>query len=120
MDGPQLRNRWPSRYASVLAEDPGSSVLTITSLGMSKRSRRREEETERDDKSGVIALWRDAVYGEREIAIEPDHDACVLSLVCRKKRELTIDGRDDDEQAAFPVFAGVHSFSTRAPRKRRT
>ena len=26
MDGPQLQSRWPSRYASVLADDPGSSV----------------------------------------------------------------------------------------------
>src|SRR5262249_45637220 len=39
MDGPQLSGRWPSRYASVLAEDPGCSVLTLTSLGMAERSR---------------------------------------------------------------------------------
>jgi 5-methylcytosine-specific restriction enzyme A len=39
MDGPQLTARWPARYASVLADDPGSSVLTLTSLGMCLRSR---------------------------------------------------------------------------------
>ena len=39
MDGPQLSNRWPARYAAVLAEDPGTSVLTLTSLGMAERSR---------------------------------------------------------------------------------
>lgn len=39
MDGPQLSGRWPARYASVLAEDPGTSVLTLTSLGMAERSR---------------------------------------------------------------------------------
>ena len=39
MDGPQLSRRWPARYASVLAEDPGTSVLTLTSLGMAERSR---------------------------------------------------------------------------------
>src|SRR5262249_17681153 len=33
MDGPQLKDRWPARYATVLAEDPGSSVLTVTSMG---------------------------------------------------------------------------------------
>jgi hypothetical protein len=38
MDGPQLENRWPARYATVLAEDPGSAVLTVTSLGMVRRS----------------------------------------------------------------------------------
>src|SRR6185436_17599598 len=36
LDGPQLQNRWPARYAGVLAEDPGTSVLTVTALGMSR------------------------------------------------------------------------------------
>jgi hypothetical protein len=115
MDGPQLRNRWPSRYASVLAEDPGSSVLTITSLGMSSRSRPKEGDA---DRSRTIGLWRDAVYGEQELTLAPDHDACVLSLVCKSQREYTIDGRDDGETAHFPVFAGTHSFSTDAARSR--
>jgi hypothetical protein len=82
MDGPQLRNRWSSRYASVLAEDPGCSVLSLTSLGMSARSR-----AIRDggavDKSRTIGLWRDAIYGERELELPPDADACVISLVDR-------------------------------------
>ena len=34
MDAPQLPHRWPGRYAMALADDPGSSVLTVTSLGM--------------------------------------------------------------------------------------
>ena len=37
MDGPQLASRWPGRYATVLADDPGCSVLTLTSLGMTVR-----------------------------------------------------------------------------------
>jgi hypothetical protein len=118
MDGPQLRSRWPSRYASVLAEDPGSSVLTLTSLGMAKRSRPREDDRAvATDKSHVIGLWRDAIYGEREIGLQVGHDACVLSLVCRTTREYTIDGRSDDDSAHFPVFAGSHSFSTGARRR---
>ncbi len=39
MDGPQLNGRWPARYATVLADDPGSSVLTLTSIGMARLSR---------------------------------------------------------------------------------
>jgi hypothetical protein len=35
MDGPQLKTRWPARYAASLASDPGSSVLSVTSIGMS-------------------------------------------------------------------------------------
>ena len=32
MDGPQLVRRWPGKYATVLSDDPGSAVLTVTSL----------------------------------------------------------------------------------------
>ncbi len=44
MDGDQHEWRWSSRYATALADDPGSSVLAVTSLGMAKlmsRSRAR-------------------------------------------------------------------------------
>jgi hypothetical protein len=37
LDGPQLSSRWTARYASVLADDPGSAVLTLTSYGMVER-----------------------------------------------------------------------------------
>ena len=30
LDGPQLASRWTARYASVLADDPGTAVLTLT------------------------------------------------------------------------------------------
>jgi hypothetical protein len=112
MDGPQLRNRWPARYASVLAEDPGCSVLTMTSLGMAARSRRRSTEKDSgEDKSRTIALWRDAIFGEQEISLKAGDNACVVSLVCRSVVEHTIDGRADNGQAHFPVFAGVRSFA---------
>ena len=39
LDGPQLSSRWAARYASVLADDPGSAVVTLTSYGMALRSR---------------------------------------------------------------------------------
>ncbi len=112
MDGPQLRNRWPSRYASVLAEDPGSSVLTLTSLGMCRRSKPKPGD---DDKSRTIALWRDVQFGEQEIELKEGTDACVLSLVCRSVSEYTSDGRRDDEQAHYPVFAGTHCFDSTEP-----
>jgi len=39
LDGPQLSSRWAARYASVLVDDPGSPVLTVTSYGMVRRGR---------------------------------------------------------------------------------
>ena len=39
LDGPQLASRWTARYAGVLADDPGTAVLTLTANGMVERSR---------------------------------------------------------------------------------
>src|SRR5215813_12796296 len=54
LDGPQLNSRWAARYASVLADDPGSAVLTLTSYGMVQRSRPHGR-----DASPVVALLKD-------------------------------------------------------------
>ena len=68
-DGPQLNSRWPSRYAGVLADDPGSSVLTVTSAGMAKLSKSGDPAKDRPD---VIAFWRDAKTGSTEIVCPKD------------------------------------------------
>ncbi len=77
---------------------------------MSNLSRVRLEGNARDRRR-TVALWRDAMFGEREIELEPDADACVLSLVCKKGEEFTADGRGDGGMAYFPVFAGVHQVT---------
>jgi len=105
MDGPQLPERWSARYATVLADDPGSSVLTLTSIGMSKLSRPPQIGT----RSRVIGLWKDAHTGD-PVRIElPDAaEAVVLSLVEMDQEEWTADGRTDKSKAGVPVFGGVH------------
>jgi hypothetical protein len=110
MDGPQLSNRWPARYAAVLAEDPGTSVLTLTSLGMAERSRPILGSGQRAPVSRVIALWRDAIEGEIQIALDADHNACVLNLEYQMKTEYCADGRSDYGQTRYPVYAGYRSF----------
>ncbi len=104
MDGPQHAARWPARYAAVLADDPGTSVLTLTSLGMCLRSRRAA-----DHKNGsrVIALWKDKLYGSREIALPEASSGCVLSLARETREEFTADGRGDDKATEVPVFSGI-------------
>src|SRR5262249_60062503 len=74
LDGPQLSSRWAARYASVLADDPGSAVLTLTSSGMAQRSRPHGREP-----SPVIALWKDPVRGTREISLEPGAHGVLLT-----------------------------------------
>jgi hypothetical protein len=113
MDGPQLNGRWPARYASVLAEDPGSSVLTLTSLGMAERCRPILRTTgKRAEPSRVVALWRDVQSGEIEIALDAGDDACVLTLECGVREEYSADGRSDGSAAGYPIFAGFKSFRT--------
>jgi hypothetical protein len=114
MDGPQLTGRWPARYASVLADDPGTSVLTLTSLGMAQRSRPILQSGKREAPSTVIALWRDAVQGEIQISLDPREDACVLSLECQMRTEYCADGRSDGGQTLYPTYAGYRSFATAA------
>ena len=109
MDGPQLKSRWPGRYAGVLAEDPGTSVLTLTSLGMAVRSRPIVA-GKRIETSRVIALWNDTEEGEVEISLDNGDDACVLTLECRKVTEYRADGRGDGTETRRPVFAGFKSF----------
>lgn len=112
MDGPQLGGRWSARYASVLADDPGTSVLSLTSLGMAERSRPFLKPGERAAPSRVIALWRDAIEGEVQITLDPRDDACVLSLECRLRTEFCADGRGDGGQSCYPTYAGYRSFRT--------
>jgi len=62
--GPQLRSRWSARYESVLADDRGSTVLTLTSLRMARRCRPPGCRGSR-----VVASWKDAIDGLREIEL---------------------------------------------------
>lgn len=102
LDGPQLAARWPGRYASVLADDPGSSVLTVTSLGMSVRSLPAGQAVKR-----VIALWKDTSSGPKEISLPDGKSAAILTLCSHSQDEVTADGRSDGGMAGSLEFAGV-------------
>jgi hypothetical protein len=98
LDGPQLTSRWAARYASVLADDPGSAVLTLTSYGMAQRSR-----PEGQQPSPVIALWKDPRRGVREIPLEPGAHGVLLSICMDRTTRRSADGR-------WPVDNGTHAF----------
>jgi len=98
LDGPQLTNRWAARYASVLADDPGSAVLTLTSFGMVQRSRPHAHGV-----SPIVALWRDPARGFREIPLEPGAHGVVLTACTDRTTRRSADGRQ-------PVDNGTHAF----------
>ncbi len=105
MDGPQFPHRWSARYASVLADDPGSSVLTMSSIGMVERSR----DLDRHAKSRVYALWRDQLTGTVEISLPEGAAASVLTLSrVGGHREWSADGRSDEAASSQLTLTGVH------------
>ena len=104
MDGPQLSVRWPARYATVLAEDPGCSVLTVSSLGMVDMVQPRKGQT----KSRSIALWKDNGPGMIEIELPRDKDAALLTLYNETVEEFSADGRSDGKVTDHPRLEAVH------------
>jgi hypothetical protein len=105
MDGPQLPSRWPARYATVLADDPGCSVLTLTSVGMAELSRPPHVQ----GTSRAVALWKDAKSGEAvSIVLPPKMEGIILSLSCKFVKEFTADGRDDRGATGYPTLSGIH------------
>jgi hypothetical protein len=104
-DGPQLSNRWSARYASGLADDPGSSVLTVSPLGMVLRSRPKGVKESR-----VIALWKDSENGPQEIDIAPEKSGVLLSLSVIFKKEWTADGRHDGGMTSGLMLSGFESI----------
>ena len=98
LDGPQLTSRWAARYASVLADDPGSAVLTLTSFGMVQCSRPHAHEASR-----VIALWKDPASGVREIPLQPGAQGVLLTLCMDRATRRSADGR-------WPVDNGTYCF----------
>ncbi len=102
MDGPQLETRWSARYASVLAEDPGSSVLSVTSLGMAELS-----QVPGKPPSRVVALWKEAGRAPVELSLRSDAAGLVLSLTRDKQRELTADGRTQGKQTGYLRLHGA-------------
>ena len=110
MDGPQLKARWSARYATVLADDPGCSVLTLTSAGMARLSRPDHKVSPGPP---VVGLWKDAKSGgPMEIELPNGAEALVLSMSVEYHEEWTADGRGDDVASGYPVLVGIHPVWT--------
>jgi hypothetical protein len=88
LDGPQLSSRWPCRYASILTDEPGSTVLTLTSYGMAARSRPPGKRHSR-----VVAHWNNRKDGLHEIELAPGAGAVLLSASVDTRTLWTADGR---------------------------
>jgi hypothetical protein len=102
LDGPQLAERWPGRYASVLADDPGTGVLTVTSYGMAKTSRPHASSSpsganpKNNDASGhdeaVVASWKDPTSSFQKLSASKDQ-ALLITLTAKMAEQFTLDRR---------------------------
>jgi hypothetical protein len=124
MDGHQTINRWSAKYANVLAEDPGSSVLSITSLGLINRinntidnpssintrySNNEKNGSQRDNnKSHAIALWTDD-KATTMINLKDKADAVLISISEHPVTDFTHDGRADDRATSLR-FSGARDI----------
>jgi hypothetical protein len=108
MDGPQVKNRWPGRYAASLANDPGSSVLSVTSIGMSVRSKVKDP---KDDRSRVVGLWHSADGDFRELELKDNEKALILTLERGYEKEWTADGRNDNSNAGIIRLTNCQGYS---------
>lgn len=109
MDGPQKADRWSAKYASVLADDPGSSVITLTSYGMVQRWNQTSKE-----KSKVISLWNDGIGPAREIQLENNSKAVLLSLFVEERYEKVADSRREKYKTSIITLGGVHQIIPQA------
>jgi hypothetical protein len=109
LDGPQLTSRWGARYAAVLADDPGSAVLTLTSFGMAQRSRLPAQTP-----SPMVALWKSPGQQAREIPLHPGAQGILLSASARHAVRRSFDGRRPGHNGS--EFSGVSVRQIRACR----
>jgi hypothetical protein len=105
LDGPQLASRWTARYASVLADDPGSAVVTLTSFGFVQRSRPAGRPLSR-----VVSLWKDPVRGLREIPLEEHAHAVLIQIEVGQTTRRTADGRRPVVNVADVRANNVHQI----------
>jgi len=113
LDGPQLGSRWTARYASVLADDPGSAVCTLTSYGMVRRCRPPGREPSR-----VVALWKDASGKLTEIELEDGADAVLIGTNVTVGGCITADGRRHAGSTSTLTLAAVQSLRADTQRPR--
>lgn len=112
LDGPQLPQRWPCRYAAVLADEPGSAVLSLSAFGMVARSRPPGMPPSR-----VIAMWNDPIVGPHHIELGRGATGVLLAARLQPKLAWTADGRSHSTPSLS--LRNIHQLRVKPPRSGR-
>jgi hypothetical protein len=110
-DGPQLTSRWSARYAGVLASDPGTAVLSLTSLGMAIRSKNLDDKAA--DPILRPGLWKDLNSNTKDLEFKGDErNAFLFKITSAYKEEYTFDGRSDGKSSSYLHWIDKESEAT--------
>lgn len=112
-DGPQSEYRWSAKYATVLSEDPGSSVLTLTSMGMINRAL----DVGDFRAPRTIAIWKDPHSKSKELDLPVGSHGLVLKLNKEDMEHSTLDGRSDYEGSGKLILNDVSAVALENPHK---
>lgn len=102
MDGPQIEGRWSGKYASLFADDHGCAVMTVSSLGMVRKSQEGRSAKER---SHAVVYFHSPYMpeGSKSFCCKFDDEGVFIRLEPRKSVEeetsrsrTLIDGRKKD------------------------
>lgn len=92
LDGPQIAQRWPGKYAAVLSDDPGCSVLSVTALGMTQRATGLGHAPSRD-----VALWSEPGKPSETLQVTSTSGSLVLELELESVKMWSLDGRAEEK-----------------------
>lgn len=92
LDGPQIAPRWPGKYAAVLSDDPGSSVLSVTALGMTQRATGLGHEPSKD-----IALWSEPGKPSETLQVSSKSGALLIELELESTKMWSLDGQFEEK-----------------------
>jgi hypothetical protein len=111
MDGPQLGSRWPGRYASVLADEPGCSVLSLTCAATVDLSNAYHVATAHPATlpERVIARWTQA-GATKDIVLPDAANGVLLTLQSNPRHQTTLDNRSDQSHARELSFVSQYSI----------
>jgi hypothetical protein len=112
LDGPQLPQRWSAQYAGVLADEPGSAVLTLTSFGMVSRSRPPGH-----GQSRAVAMWSEPGRARRQLDLGAGAKGLLVTLSLRSKTVWTADGRCHENNTPAVTLRRVEQLHGRTKKE---
>lgn len=98
MDGPQMGHRWPARYASVLSDEPGCAVLSLTCVATVDLSNEHYYRSTGKTSSRTVGRWTQSAEGGKSIDVnlDPGHHGVLVTLKSSPKHQTTLDNRGDE------------------------